>query len=76
MPQYQFTGDEEREYPTLSLTVQPGETFTLPETLEDVAGLEPITDAPAAKGKKSTNEDTAPTDAPASPPAGVNDASA
>jgi len=66
---YQSDNDYITDYPTLGITVNPGDTIDLPEGIV-ASGLTPVTDAPA-KSKKAdsapadTSTDNSSTDAPA-----------
>ena len=49
MSKYQYNGDEVREFPTLGLTVNPGETFEAPSDFDapDVLQVKTIQATPA-----------------------------
>jgi hypothetical protein len=55
MATFQYTGSSEREFPTLVLTVKPGDTFDAPADF--VAA-----DVTAASAKKLTTPPSAPSD--------------
>ena len=63
MSKYQYNGDEVREFPTLGLTVNPGETFEAPSDF-DAAHVTPAgsKSAPTAPAVTPTPTASAPSD--------------
>lgn len=61
MATYQYNGDEVREFPTLGLTVKPGDTF---ESADEVISA----DVTLASAKKTTQASSAPADSTPSAP--------
>ena len=57
MATYIYNGSDEREFPTLVLTVKPGDTFDAPDGLD-------VADVSLASGKKATPAATVVTPAP------------